>query len=163
MTTIIRPYASGDLDWSVSVNNAAMPAVSELGDTKLTKLAGQSPYFRIAEQNGSNLGLLLCFGPDADYDSMNYVWVCETFDEFLYVDRVVVGENARGSGAGGALYDDMISFARAASIPRIVCEVNERPPNPGSMRFHDRFGFKVVGRQDTDGGKKSVAYMSLEL
>ena len=25
----------------------------------------------------------------------------------------------------------------------LCCEVNEKPPNPGSLRFHQRQGFKV--------------------
>ena len=44
----------------------------------------------------------------------------------------------------------------------INLEVNERPPNPGSLRFHLSVGFDVIGRREyqTDDGDKIVVFMS---
>ena len=41
----------------------------------------------------------------------------------------------------------------------MTCEVNIRPPNDGSMHFHERLGFRQVASQEIDGGKKEVALM----
>ena len=51
----------------------------------------------------------------------------------------------------------------AAARPLLACEVNEQPPNPASMAFHERFGFAAVGRQETEGGTKQVALMEMPL
>jgi predicted GNAT superfamily acetyltransferase len=45
----------------------------------------------------------------------------------------------------------------------LACEVNERPPNPVSMRFHETLGFSSVGRQTTEGGAKTVVMMTKPL
>jgi len=42
-------------------------------------------------------------------------------------------------------------------VPVVTCEYDVDPPNPGSERFHTRFGFREVGRQVVAGGKKSVS------
>ena len=51
------------------------------------------------------------------------------------------------------------SFANTISGTDLIgCEVNIRPPNPGSHRFHKRLGFHQVGERHYDGGDKAVAY-----
>jgi hypothetical protein len=36
--------------------------------------------------------------------------------------------------------------------PLLTCEVNLNPPNLGSIRFHNRIGFREVGQQDSKPG-----------
>jgi len=33
----------------------------------------------------------------------------------------------------------------------VTLEVNLRPPNPGSMRFHERLGYQRVGELEHEG------------
>ena len=42
------------------------------------------------------------------------------------------------------LYREVINYAINKSIP-VTAEVNLKPPNPGSIRFHSRHGFSEVG------------------
>ena len=95
----------------------------------------------------------------ADYDSVNYLWFRERYPAFVYVDRVVVADSARGRGLARALYDDLFVAAKAAGHERIVCEVNSDPPNPASDRFHAALGFVTVGAAAIHGGKKTVTYL----
>jgi hypothetical protein len=44
----------------------------------------------------------------------------------------------------------------------LTCEVNLRPPNEGSLRFHRRLGFREVGRQETPYGAL-VTLLALDL
>jgi predicted GNAT superfamily acetyltransferase len=41
----------------------------------------------------------------------------------------------------------------------VLAEVNERPPNPGSMAFHAAIGFRVIGRADHGPDDKAVAFV----
>ena len=45
----------------------------------------------------------------------------------------------------------------------LCCEVNVRPRNDASLRFHHSIGFREVGQQDTDGGNKTVSLLALPL
>lgn len=159
----IRAVADGDLDGLVPLNNAAVPAVNVLARADLARFAATAPYFRVAALDGAVVGVMIALGPGADYDSPNYRWFAGRYDAFLYVDRVVVDPAARSAGIGAALYDDLAAAARTGGVLRLACEVNLRPANDRSLRFHQRLGFCGVGTQDTENGAKTVQLMILDL
>ena len=107
----------------------------------------------------STAGFLIAFDQTATYDSPNYLWFRERLDRFVYVDRVVVAADQRGRGVARALYEDLFARAIEAGHGRIVCEVNLVPPNPGSDAFHDRLGFKELGRGTVESRAKTVRYL----
>jgi predicted GNAT superfamily acetyltransferase len=67
--------------------------------------------------------------------------------DFVYLDRVAVVVDHRGRGIGSRLYEEVERRTRAAWF---TLEVNLRPRNDGSFRFHARNGFVEVGQQETD-------------
>ena len=109
-------------------------------------------------RDGALLGFLITFLPGADYESMNYAWFSENHERFAYMDRIVVDPQTRGGGIGVALYQQLFALI-GSSEPFVGIDVNVRPPNEGSIRFHERLGFEEIHRQDTDGGDKTVALM----
>src|SRR3954451_1715908 len=146
----IRILRSDDLAACVALNNASVPAVSQADLDKLTTLVGQSRVSLVAEDSGEVVGFCVVFGPKADYDSVNYLWFSERYDDFAYLDRIVVDAKARSGGIGAALYQAV--EAHIAGTPWLLCEVNLRPRNEGSLRFHSRIGFVEVGQQETPYG-----------
>jgi predicted GNAT superfamily acetyltransferase len=74
-----------------------------------------------------------------------------------------LADAARGLGLGTALYEDLFAFARAEGRQTVTCEVNLDPPNPGSLRFHRRFGFEDVDTQATKGGQVVVQLLQAPL
>ncbi|TYC55759.1 GNAT family N-acetyltransferase [Rhodobacterales bacterium] len=152
----IRPFHPGDLSTLLPLNNAAVPAVNELSAEELLDLVNSALICLVAEVDGTPSGLLLCLGDGANYDSRNYIWLSERLSNFAYTDRIFVDEKLRGHKAGEALYNEL--FRQLAGSGRcFVCEVNERPPNPGSLRFHERLGFSEIGK--ADHGDKAVIFM----
>jgi hypothetical protein len=105
-------------------------------------------------------GVVLVLAPGADYDSPNYRWFCEHYDDFRYVDRIAVASSAHRSGLGRRLYGAVFDHARAGGAPWVTAEVNLEPPNPGSLAFHHRLGFREVGQQDTYGGSVRVSLLA---
>jgi hypothetical protein len=159
--TMIRDLTMADAGWFLALNNAAVPHVNALGPADLQAMLGEAALAWAAlAQGGEPAGGLIAFAPGAAYDSANYLWFQSRHDDFLYIDRVVIDPASRGRGLGRALYRDAIEAARRRGVV-LCCEVNERPPNAGSMRFHERFGFVPAGRQETEGGKKSVVLLTL--
>lgn len=155
-----EPATEADYGDILRLNEAAVPAVSSIDELELAALHRQAQFLTVARSEEQLAGFLLVLNEQADYASLNYQYFRNHYDEFLYVDRIVVSEACRGQGIGALLYADL--FEAAPDAPRVTCEVNVRPPNPGSLRFHGGLGFTVVGEQDTDGGKKRVALMSRE-
>lgn len=152
----IRPLQDAERGPFLALNNAAVPHVNALDPPALDALLAQAALALAALADDRLAGGLLALGPGAAYASANYRWFSERFDDFLYVDRVVVDEASRGAGVGSRLYRALADLA-PAGCPRILCEVNEHPPNPGSLAFHERQGFKRLGHLDhPDTGKRVV-------
>ena len=143
----------------LDLNNAHAVELSLLDAAGLERLVAAA---FAAERIGPADALLIAFDQDADYDSPNFLWFRDRYAQFVYVDRVVTAEPARGRGLAGRLYRDLIQRARDAGHDRIVCEVNSDPPNPGSEAFHRRFGFQPVGEARLANGK-TVTYLAFDI
>lgn len=146
----IRPLRPDDLPACVELNNGAIPAVSEASPAKMQALIAESLVSLVAEHDGAIVGFCVNFGPGADYHSVNYRWFCDRYGHFAYLDRIVVSPTTRNLGIGAALYAAVEDHI--VGTPWLFCEVNLRPRNDGSLRFHERLGFVEVGQQETDYG-----------
>lgn len=162
MPPTLRDVRSDDLDTVLFLNESVVPAVNSLAPDDIAWFAEHAAYFRVAEDADGVVAFLIGLRPGTDYGSLNYRWFCEHYDDFAYVDRVAVAERGRRAGLASRLYDD---FAERMSgeVDVMTCEVNIEPPNPGSMRFHERRGFRQVGSQATEGGTKVVALLECRL
>ena len=143
----------------LALNNAHAAELSFLSRQRFATLIGEA---FIACRVSQNDALLLTFDQSADYDSPNFLWFRERLKRFVYVDRIVVGPEARGPGLARKLYEHLFERARAGGQQRIVCEVNTDPPNPASDAFHASLGFTEIGSALLSNGK-TVRYFSREL
>ena len=162
MDYIIRDVAAEDLDEILSLNEAVVPAVNSIPIETMQWFAEHAVYFRVAVADDRLASFLIGLRPGVAYESPNYRWFCEHYDDFGYIDRVAVADHARRHGLATKMYDDFRA-ALPPDIGQMTCEVNLRPPNESSMHFHERYGFAQIGSQATEGGKKEVALMALKL
>jgi uncharacterized protein len=147
----LRDFTSGDSDTICRINDSEIPNVPSCTPRDLQQLAEQSVYFRIAEtDSGEVAGFLLALDESQ--------WFKSRYPRFIYIDRVVVSAPFQSQGIGRLLYADVAALAAKRS-PLLACEVNLRPANPRSLRFHEGLGFRQVGMQNTENGKKTVALM----
>jgi len=137
--------------------------LSPLDAARLAQLHVQAALHRVIEQGGRIEAFLLAFREGADYDSPNYRWFAQRHARFLYVDRIVVAGDTQARGAGTQLYRDVYALASRDGVPLITCEFDIAPPNLASARFHARLGFREVGRQQLDGGSKTVSLQALDV
>ena len=161
MSIVVRPLENADLPALVGLNNGAVPAVPPTDRGELAELTVLGSLALVAEQvPGAPLGFLIAMDPGADYASENYRWFSGRGDSFVYVDRIVVAPEARGTGIGRALYDAVFARAREHGFAEVDCEVNVRPANPESLAFHARLGFEQLDEQETKGGAYRVALLA---
>ena len=146
---LIRDLTTDDVPAITAINNANVPAVGEADSAKLARLLAESSIALAAELDGAVVGFCLVLPPGTDYASPNYRWFSERYDDFAYLDRVTVDEAQRSKGIGAALYAEV---EQRIVAPWFLLEVNLRPRNDGSLRFHARLGFVEVGQQETDYG-----------
>ncbi|MBT5281817.1 MAG: GNAT family N-acetyltransferase [Euryarchaeota archaeon] len=139
-----RPLSQNDVPSMWSINEQGLPGTGQVSEQEVSDLLKLSTLSLGTFRDGVLLGFVLCLSPRTAYGSPNYAWFNEKYDDFIYVDRIAVLHDQRDEGIGSKLYEEVISYSQENSIP-IAAEVNLNPPNPGSMRFHNRFGFEEVG------------------
>ena len=139
----------------LALNNRNARELSWLDEAGLAHLVHEA---FLAVATGPLHGVLIAFDQDAVYDSPNFLWFRDRLQRFVYVDRIVIDESARGRGLARRLYEHLFTAARAAGHERVCCEVNAQPPNPASDAFHAALGFSEIGSATLAGGAKTVRY-----
>lgn len=163
MAVTVRDAGAGDEDFILALNAACVPAVAEMSAQDYRDIAGWAHRVLIAEAGGKPAGFVVLIRPGSAYPSDNYGWFEEQFDNHLYIDRIAVSQSAWGHGVGRALYEEAMRIAAATGEKRLTAEVNEDPPNPESMAFHAKLGFRHLLSRTSPRLGKVVAMLERPL
>lgn len=147
----IRKYDSRDLNWLVELNNLCVPSVDPHTAETMTENIAFCNHILIADRYGVPLGAVMLMREGTEYKSRNYAWHNQNNEQHLYVDRIIVSEDARGLGVGRKLYQYAIKAAQMNDVP-LTAEVNTEPNNPQSHAFHEALGFDVAGETEHKAG-----------
>lgn len=162
MDFLIADVERSLLERLLALNESEVPHLGKVDLDQMAWFAGNASYFRTAMAGDRLAAFLVGLRPGSSYQSPNYRWFCDRYEDFAYVDRVAVAADFRRHGLASRMYADF-----AATLPDSVtvmtCEVNIRPPNEESLQFHYRLGFCQVGTQATDNGNKEVALLAKDL
>ena len=94
----------------------------------------ERPVFVCTEEGGGVLGYAFCMlWQEKDSRVLTDI-------RTLYVDDLCVEESRRGQGIGRALYDHVLSFARAAGCYNVT--LNVWAFNESALRFYESCGMK---------------------
>ena len=158
----IREAVPADLPSLHAINEASTPGVGPVTEAMLARLMAMASLTRVAENGSGPLGFILCMTEGCDYASPNYRWLSARYERFAYCDRIAVAAEARGLAIGARLYAEAAARLRLTRNV-LLCEVNLAPPNPGSLRFHERLGFRCIGEGWLPDRSYGVAYMEKTL
>ena len=138
------------------INQDNVPKVGSLDSIdQQKKLLSVSSYHSILLEDDELIGFAICFRESRPYWSENYKYFENKLDRFLYVDRIAIRNEYRRQGHAKRMYEDIFSFAGHDGLT-VTAEVNTKPANQGSIRFHEYMGFKEVGVRSFDD--HDVAY-----
>jgi uncharacterized protein len=154
---MLRDAQAQDHPAVVSLNDGSVHFLSPMDGPRLARLVRAACYFRVAEAEKTVVAFLLAFRKGADYDSPNFQWFNQRFDDFVYIDRVVVDPKFRNKDIAKNFYKDLEKFAVSCGVFRLTCEVDVSPPNPVSLKFHDAWGFREIDRHAPYDGSKIVS------
>ncbi|MBA2418768.1 MAG: GNAT family N-acetyltransferase [Nocardioidaceae bacterium] len=152
-----RLARAADLPAVLAMNQGELDAVGPLDDDRLQRLVDLAEQVLVADDAGAVAGFVVTLAPGTAYASPNYRWFGERYDDFCYLDRVVVARTHLRRGLGTTLYD----AAEAAGSPhgQMALEVYAEPPNEVSLAFHAARGYTEVGRSTQDNGKVSAMFV----
>ena len=152
----IRALQISDSSSIWEINEQGLPGTGKVSEQEILDLLNYSSLSIGLFDSNSLLGFVICLPPKTAYGSLNYLWFNERYDDFLYVDRIAVSIANRDQKIGSKLYQAVTDTASKLGVP-IAAEVNLRPPNPDSVRFHQRHGFTEIGQ--FEHGQKAVIMM----
>lgn len=99
--------------------------------------AGQKQTYGAQYPRGNEIVLL-------DGEPVGRIWLFRGLAEHRLVDISLMPE-FQNRGIGAALVSEAIAAARTAGVPLRCCVA---ATNPGSLRFHQRLGFRIVGQDE---------------
>ncbi len=137
----LRPLAGRDHAAVLALNAACQPDLTRLEADDLSSWLSRVGTHWVAADSATDVpvGYLLSFAHDADYagEAMQALRR-ELAPPFTYIAQVALAPEHRRAGLGRALY---ATAFHAASAPLLCADVNLRPPNESSYRFHLRLDF----------------------
>ena len=138
------------------LNNAAVPDVNRIDERKADWLLTHSALARMAIVDGHAAAVIVVLGDASNLESDYFRWFTERYENFLYIDRVIVAEKARRRGVATRLYREVDALARRSRMA-IASDVYSQPPNMPSLNFHEKMGYREVGQQFSNSEGKTVS------
>jgi len=151
----IRPLTVADAEAVLDLNETVVHKLAPMGASEYRWFLANASCAWGAELDGHLAGFVFVLEPGQSYESRNYRWFSDRYDDFVYLDRVAVGAEHRRRGVAGAIYDAV--EAEAARRGRsVLLEINIQPRNDASRAFHEGRGYREVGTLTHDDGAKVV-------
>jgi len=150
----IRDMRDDDSAFVLALNRELEWARAPMDADRLGLLRREGERLVVVDDEHGPVAFAITLRPGGGYDSVNYRWFCEHYDDFLYLDRILVSDRARRRGIATLVYDVMEDHARP--FGRLVCEVNSDPPNLPSLAFHSGRGYLERGHQRMPDGHEVV-------
>ncbi len=144
----LRPITARDHSGVLELNQRHVELLAPMDESRLAELRTAADTAHVIEVDGNFAGFVITFTAGAAYDGENFGWFSQRFDDFCYLDRVVIHEDFQRRGLGSAVYD---LLEAGCGRPVFTLEVNLDPPNEASLAFHRARGFTEVGQRVSGG------------
>ena len=154
----IRPACKLDFPFILQVNEENVEVLSPMDEKKLEYFQDCAELLYMALVDGTPAAFLIALREGIDsYGSENYRWFSKNYDNFLYIDRIVIDEPFRRIGLGKTLYELVFDHAKKTGVGFVTAEIDTEPYNEVSLGFHKAMGFREVGVQTIRGGTIKVS------
>lgn len=151
------PLSEARAEDVLALNDRHVELTAPMDRARLDLLAERGDV-EVVEVDGAFAGFVITFAARSGHDSGNFVWFAERYEDFTYLDRIVIHEDFRRRGLASAVYDEVEARSPA---PLLTLEVNSRPPNEVSLAFHTARGYEQVGEREVtdEAGSHGVALL----
>lgn len=150
----IREFVAADTATILAVNAASRPGVAPLDAEQVLRLQETGALILVAEDKAS-LGYLIAFEDGASYQGEEFLYFRRSLKHsFVYIDQIAVDPSSRRSGVARTLYAALFAMDRYTPLRFHCCEVNLSPPNPISLEFHRRMGFRQLAKMRMTDGRE---------
>ncbi|OUE18367.1 N-acyltransferase YncA [Clavibacter michiganensis] len=139
---LIRPAEPRDIDDLLDIRNDAILHGTALWMDEPVDRAERERWYAETTAVGDPILIADVDGRVAGYGTYGQ-WRDKSGYRFSVEDSVYVREGFQGQGIGRALVEELIAHARAAGKRAMFADIEAG--NAGSIRLHERLGFRRVG------------------
>jgi len=158
MTTSLRPITPADHDAVVDLNERFVHLTAPMDQPRLAELVAASDRADVIDVDGELAGFVITFAAGAAYDGTHFAWFAKRYDDYCYLDRIVIDVPFQRRGLGTFVYD---AVENGCARPVLALEVNIDPPNKPSLAFHRARGYVEVGVEGPEGHRVVLMVKSL--
>ncbi len=155
---MLRPITAADHPDVLALNERNVELLAPMDEARLVVLGALADRALVIDVEGAFAGFVITFAAGSAYDGENFAWYSERYQDFCYLDRVVIHEDFRRRGLGSLVYDELES---SCGRPVFALEVNLDPPNAASLAFHRARGYAEVGQRLSGGHLVSMLVRTL--
>ncbi|MBD9371477.1 N-acetyltransferase family protein [Rhizobium sp. ARZ01] len=148
--TLIRDAREDDMAAVMEIYNDAVANTTAIWNDTLVDLDNRLEWFRGRRERGFPVVVAELDGKVVGYASYGD-W--RAFDGYRHTAEhsIYVHKDARGNGIGRLLLGNLIDRARSSGIHVLIAGIESE--NEASIRLHEGFGFRAVGRFKEVGTK----------
>jgi predicted GNAT superfamily acetyltransferase len=154
----LRPITAADHDDVVALNERHVHLTAPMDRVRLVEFVEAAEHADVIDVAGEFAGFVITFAVGAAYDGTHFDWFSQKYDDFCYLDRIVIHEDFQRRGLGSFAYDEIEG---SCGRPILALEVNIDPPNEPSLAFHRARGYSEVGQSDASGHLVSLMVKQL--
>lgn len=146
----IRPYAPNDADDIVAVLNYYIENSTALYDYNNRTVGQQQAVFDEKLQKGFPVIVATIEDKIVGFGYYSEFRFREAY-KFTVEHSVYVAPDAHGKGIGKRVLQQLIALAKEQKLHTMVAVIDSE--NENSIRFHEQFGFEIVGNIKESGFK----------
>ncbi|MBB5017262.1 phosphinothricin acetyltransferase [Chitinivorax tropicus] len=146
----IRPAIPEDVAAILAIHNEVVRNTTAIYEDEPSTLIERQSWFQTRTAQGYPVIVAVEAGEVLGYATFGE-WRARVGYRFTVEHSVHVRDDQRGKGVGGQLLSALLPLARAMGKHVMIGAVDA--DNTGSIRFHERLGFKVTGRCEQVGYK----------
>ncbi len=149
-TILIRPANTNDLESILCILNDEIKFGTSVYDYKEKSLSDIQTWYQEKRKHKFPVLVAQINNEVIGYSTYGYFRPREGY-QFSIEHSVYLSKNSQGKGVGKLLMDNLIAIAIDQGFHRMLAVVDAN--NIGSCRFHEKLGFKEVGKMTEVGYK----------
>ncbi len=126
------------------LNQKACPAALQLSEADFDERFEASGLRLLETRNDQLVAFAMGMTSRNPLPDFSLLWFVTRFDDFLFLERLVVDPGVRRTGIASALLERVLQACREEGMSSVCCQVHDRPANREAHAFVLARGFLAI-------------------